>query len=104
MSTEDITQCKREDQSTCFQYIQAVSPKTYLSAVSNPLKTLKEAAHYKNHVHTHLNADGSFNEVEVSAGGYIFISLSDNQENEAKNSVLSRHGMLCRLVFILFKC
>lgn len=65
-----------------------------MSAVSNPLKTLKDAAHYKKHVHTHLNSDGSFNEIDVSAGEYVFISLSDSQENEAKNSVLSRHGML----------
>lgn len=93
MSTEDITKCKRSNGETCFEYLEEINPKTYLSAVEKPLEALREAAQYKKQVNTHLNANGLIGDIDLSNGGYVFISLSDNLENEDKTSTLSRHGM-----------
>lgn len=91
LSIEDITQCKREDGTTCFEYLQSVTSKSFLSAVEHPLKTLRNLAQYKKQSNTHLNIDGTFNNVDISEGGYVFVALNDAQENEEPNSVLKRH-------------
>lgn len=81
--------CKTAEGETCFQNIQQIRNKLYLSSVSNPIETIEDVS--SDQVHIVQNADGSLSEPIKPEGGKVaYVSLNVVQD-ETKLSKFSRH-------------
>jgi V-type H+-transporting ATPase S1 subunit len=97
LSTQDLTQCKNAEGTSCFQYLNSIKSSSYLPSVENPIETM-ELYHEGNQLLTHLNTDGSFNMNfnDIGKGDIIFFPLADGHENENPAELFSRHDDLMR--------
>lgn len=97
LSTQDLTQCKTAEGTTCFPYLNSLKSSSYLPSVENPVDTI-ERYHAGNQLSTHLNTDGTFNLNfnDVEKGDCIFVSMADSRENEGATELFSRHDGLIR--------
>lgn len=95
LSTEDLSQCRSSDGSTCFRGIQKLKSKLYLTSVEDPVPVIEDVAG-PDKIEVSLLSNGSLSEpLNLEGGKYIFVNFEDDDaSDETKAAKLTRHDEL----------
>jgi len=91
LMTEDLSLCRTSLGKTCYQGLQQIQTKLYLTSVEDPVQVLQDVSgEDKNEIS--LLSNGELSEpLNPKGGKYVFVNFVDDITDETKSEKLTRH-------------